>query len=657
MKELQETGKLPNISKDPFRTPRRSSPRDPTTALKSTTAKRNRSPESSRSTSTSKRTSLPRVQSTLTQIDFVTQPPASDDDTLDYIDEDSLRDIPNDTYQRARVDDGSDKDSDFFPAPSVRSARNVNPKMSERARNSSDRPQDQRSSGIANRDAGRSRGIRKSETPRAAARPRGGRKSLEKSTGKRDKTLTQMDFVRRYITIHDDDDDVNMGYIQPTPHKAGIKPEKTEHTPRPNISQAAKRPSSVKRKRRVYEKELDLSTGEPISQSTEAQASNSEYGGERASSAPVTPQKSRTREIPSSQTPESPGLAIITSSQFRTATRTPSKQKPWDPTNDSMKSIKEESQEIRRVVEDSHDTSGESLPQTTPLEFPHRHNLLNRLAPKNNNEEFPSSAPPTESIFQEKSTEASENSRNTKRERTVVYETDADSEYEESEDSLNKIPGTPTPKKNSRAINQRVVSQGIRNSPDSPRDDSQELPLPDVQSSPGLEDVPPSDGPMSDASIFYHRMHAATQFPHEPIPTLNTQKMSELFPLEGSTQYPKSDPLRPTLRDHAPGPFSQTQTQSQEGDKELTDMVPESSPTREREHTESGEPSFRRPHAPGSVVQVESSQAVDRDPHWQGRLLSRSQLLTSSVMESIPLPDFCMGSQDSVGEPYSLPEG
>lgn len=153
-------------------------------------------------------------------------------------------------------------------------------------------------------------------------------------------------------------------------------------------------------------------------------------------------------------------------------------------------------------------------------------------------------------------------------------------------------------------------------------------------------------------------MHAATQFPHEPIPTLNTQKMSELFPHGDSSQYANLEAWKPSLRKQAPGPFSQTQTQSQEGDKESTEMVPESSPIRERERgIESGDTSFQRPRVPGSVVQVESSQAVDRDPQWQGRIISRSQLLTSSVMESIPLPNFWMGSQDSVGEPYSLPEG
>jgi hypothetical protein len=467
-----------------------------------------------------------------------------------------------------------------------------------------------------------------------------------------------MDFVRRYITI-DDDDDVNMGYIQPTPQKKDIKIEKTENAPNSNQSKPTKRQTPAKRKHRVFEEELDLSTGEPISQQKDAQESNAGSGaeGERVSTAPVTPRKLRTREIPSSQTPESPGLAIITSSQFRSATRSPSKRKPLNLTDNPMQSIKEEPPEVRRVVDDSQDRGGESLPRPATLDSPNIYNTLNHPTPI---EQFPSSAPPTESTDQEFLTEANGNSRNepTKRERTVVYETDADSDYGDFEDNLDIGSVTPTPKKRQRASDPLDGSQATQHSPESLQDDSQDLPLPAVQSSPGLDDAPPSEGLMSDASIYYQRMHAATQFPHEPIPTLNTQKMSELFPPGGSTQYPNLEPWKPSVQKQAPVLSSQTQTQTQEGDKESTEMVPESSPIREREReVELGDDSFQRPRVPGSVVQVESSQAVDRDPQWQGRVLSRSQLLTSSVMESIPLPNFWMGSQDSVGEPYSLPEG
>ncbi|KAJ9490342.1 hypothetical protein VN97_g2910 [Penicillium thymicola] len=661
MKQSNESRNLPETPPNQSRTPRRPSPPGLlTTATKSITA-RKRSPQSSTSESTRKRTSLPRVQSTLTQIDFVTQPTPSNDDQLAYIDEHERRDNTQDTTQWPNVDGGSDKDSNHLSAPPVRSARISKFKMSERERDSDQQSKKRRSSGLVNRDASRSHGPGKSETPRVSVRPRGGRKSLEKSTGKRDKTLTQMDFVRRYITIDDDDDDVNMSYIQPTPQKNDVKDERTEHTPKHKQLQSTKRSTSAKRKRRAFEEELDLSTGEPISQQKEARESNPGSGGEgeRVFAAPVTPRKLRTREIPSSQTPESPGLAIITSSQFRSATRSPSKRKPLNPTDNLMKPIKEELPDIRRVVEDSQDPAGESLPRPTTFDSP---SLYNNLVHPDltTTEEFPSSAPPTESTSQEFPIEENGDSRNgpTKRERTVIYETDADSEYGDIEENLNGYSVSPSPKKTHREFGPHDGSQATQHSPESSKDDSQELPLPAVRSSPGLHDAPPSEAPMSDASICYQRMHAATQFPHEPIPTLNTQKMSELFPHGDSSQYTNLEAWKDSLRKQVPGPFSQTQTQSQEGDKESTEMVPESSPVRERERgIETDDNSFQRPHVPGSVVQVESSQAVDRDPQWQGRILSRSQLLTSSVMESIPLPNFWMGSQDSVGEPYNLPEG
>jgi hypothetical protein len=656
MKELQGSRDPTDKSRDQTRTPRRHSTRLPTTAIKS--SKRNRSPEPTASSSR-KRTSLSRNQSTLTQIDFVTQTTAQDDEQLDYIDEDKRRE--NAHTEPLKRSDGSDKDSDYLPAPPVRSTRVTKFKMNDQERNSSDRLLNRRNSGFGDRDADSGYKPQKNETPKATVRTnKGGRKSSEKSTGKRNKTLTQMDFVRRYITIDDDDDDVNMGYIQPTPHKKGIKNEQQRLMAELNEMQLARHVTPAKQSQRVFEEELDLSTGDPISQPIAAQERELENENEdwRESAGLVTPQKSRMREIPSSQTPESPGLAIITSSQFRSATRSPSKKKVLNPTNHCIPLIKEESPDIRRVVEDPQGPGNESSTRGTTLDSQSMHNSLNMSLP-NNAEDFPSSAPRLESNPQELLTGENETPRNklNKRERTVVYETDADSDYDDSENSLNRDSVTPSPKKITQAARPRVISQATQEGPESPKDDSQELPLPAHQSSPDLDDAPPPEPPMSDASVCYQRMHAATQFPHEPIPSLNTQKMAELFPHEGSTQMSNlgPGPLNPS-RNQVPGPFSQTQTQSQ-GDKDPTEMVPESSPTRVLEQEGAGHATFQRPRVPKSVVQVESSQAVDRDPHWQAQALSRSQLLTSSVMESIPMPDFWMGSQDSVGEPYSLPEG
>jgi hypothetical protein len=471
-----------------------------------------------------------------------------------------------------------------------------------------------------------------------------------------------MDFVRRYITI-DDDDDVNMGYIQPTPGKKPIINEEKVEADGDKKIPPAKLFNSTKRNRRVFEEELDLSTGEPISQPEDARNSNSKNANAdyRLSSAPATPQKpqqcDRQREIPSSQSPESPGLIMITSSQFRGATHSPSKQRPLAPSQPTQP-IKVELPEPLLIVEDSQDPTDGSLRRRT--------NSSNTQDPFNKHTTQPaehaSSAPPTDSASEYQLSEANEDSKNgvRRRERTVVYETDAETDYGESgEESSGRDSLTPSPKKTPRAL----ASQTAQNVPGSPKDDSQVLPLPDVPFNSRLDyhpgdDAPPSEPPMSDASACYHRMHTATQFPHEPIPTLNTQKMAELFPQVDSTQSPKMELCQPSSQMPQPGPFNQTQTQTQtqsQGDKESTEMIPESSPTREREsQTESGERLFQRPRAPDSVVQVESSQAVDHN--WPGRVLSRSQLLTSSVMESVPLPNFWMGSQDSVGEPYSLPE-
>ncbi|KAJ5316785.1 hypothetical protein PENANT_c016G03259 [Penicillium antarcticum] len=654
MKEQHKSSKPSENPQNQFRTSRRPSPPGPSTAhSKGTTAKRELSPESSALSRAHKRTILPdlRAQPTLTQIDFVTQATASDDDQLDYIDEHCENAIEQ--PQRGKE---SDNDVDFLPPQSARSARMTKFQIKKREHDISERPQERRTSAMSIRNTEQRHVPRRSATPRVSAGRKGARKSLEKSTGKRDKTLTQMDFVRRYITI-DDDDDVNLGYIQPSSEKKPIV-NKQEVTPAGEKNpQASRLLHSAKRNRRVFEEELDLSTGEPISQPKDAQDSNfgTDNVGDRVSAAPMTPQKPRRREIPSSQSPESPGLVMITSSQFRGATHSSSTQEPLAPSQ-PIQPIKEESPEPRRVNENSQDRRDGSVTTTT--------NLSNTQNPSNMHisqpaEHYPSPAPPTDSSSEYQLSEANEDSKNgaRKKERTVIYETDADTDYGESDDEdSNRDSLTPSPKKTPRAIGLQM-SQNV---PESPKDDSQVLPLPDVPCSSGLEHHPsddalPSEPPMSDASAYYHRMHAATQFPHEPIPTLNTQKLAELFPQEDSTQSSKLEPCKPSSQTPRPGPFYQIQTQSQ-GDKESTEMVPESSPTREREsQTDAGETPFQRPRAPDSLVQVESSQAIDHN--WPGRVLSRSQLLTSSVMESVPLPSFWMGSQDSVGEPYSLPEG
>lgn len=643
MTQHKRTGRSADIPQNQFRTPKQ--PTTPATAFHSRSAKSKITPSPAvRTPATSlKRGSVPstRSQSTLTQIQFVAQPTHLDDDQLDYLPEGQ----PDATHQRqecAQLDNGSGSETDLRPP--LRTRANFTT-----FETNDDHPKRRRkANGKGNR------AVDRGQTQKATGLGKGKRKSMEKPDSKRDKTLTQMNFVRRYIPIDEsDDNDTNMGYIETPNQDSTIEQGSTgkeEKTPKANKIIAKTEPAtSLKRNRRIFEQELDLSTGEPLT-SGETQ-DTSRQGAEQNSldpNMPFTPRKSRKLEIPSSQSPESPGLAIITSSQFRCATLSPTKRRPLNFRIQREDLIKEESPSAGPVIEDSHGPWGTSQLKTPTHISPNKSDTVIQEQPTSADVVQPS-RPETGPISQEViPAEQGSDSQRAQRERTVVYETDADSSASEPEDMEDEQPDLPRAKK-SRDIGSRPVedSSGL------PSDDSQELPLPETQPPGDMGFDLPSEPPMSDVSAYYQRVQPATQFPHEPVPTLNTQKLSELFPNEGNTQYPQHQALRPPR--NFPGPFSQSQTQSQEQDQ--TELVPESSPIREEQSSvDKTDRVFRRPRAPDAVVQVESSQPVRREDFGPGNRFSRSQLLTSSVMESIALPNFWVGSQDSVGEPYSLPD-
>lgn len=645
MRPRQTSDKSSEAPYDQYRTPRRPSPPGSSRTSRSTKSKRTASPSLPVSARPWKRSSLPssRAQSTLTQIDFVTQNTAqSDDEELDYVDEAGAGQGTDTMNGSVQMDDGSEDDTDYRPPIRSRSG-------ATRFERNDDHPKRRRkSAGVNDRGSTRQQSVRKGQTPRTGIGGKGKRKSTEKPTTKRDKTLTQMDFVRRYITIDDDDDrDENMEYIQPKPRNTTAEDEQQTPQPERDTAEPELR-ASTKRSRRFSEAELDLSTGEPLSGGGDTQ--NTSMGGvahnSPALAPPVTPQKNRKLEIPSSQSPESPGLAIITSSQFRSATHSPRKQRLANPAQRPDDTIKEESPQPGRIVEDSQDQD-ESYQKTPTQRSPE----LLKLAKDHSSPLAPGGAsriPSTEPSSQTAPPEDTEPGiPRTQRDRTVIYETDAETDHSDSDNEMDNGPSNPT---REGAQHDSHLSQP---SPEPSASGSPELPSPDAHTYLDADPGPVSEAPMSDASIYYQRMQPATQFPHEPVPALNTQKLAELFPNEGSTQYPRLTAAKPPPI--LPVPFSQSQADIQEADQ--TEIVPESSPVRESENnTEENVAVFQRPHLPESVVQVESSQPVDRGSQRPGGLLSRSQLLTSSVMESVPLPQFCVGSQDSVGEPYSVPD-
>ncbi|KAJ5720896.1 uncharacterized protein N7483_008830 [Penicillium malachiteum] len=640
MTHNQRSNKPPETPQTHLETPSRFSLPSTARISKNTISKRTASPRVSASKHPRKKAPLfgSHAQSTLTQIDFVTQTTQPDDqEELQYLDGDER---PNTKHNESKtLNENSDDDTEYKPPLQARSARST-------FESNDDHPKRRRKSATqSSKMTARGESIRKSQTPRASAGPKGKRKSTEKSDNK---TLTQMHFVRRFIPIVDDDDDVNLGYLS-TEHSVEKIPKGLE-SKNPRIKERLT-PTSVKRTRRALEAELDLSTGEPISDPGTSQAAeNGSVSHEKSNpKSPMTPRHPKF-EVPSSQSPESPGLAIITSSQFRSATRSPLKRKSPNSAHYSQNRVKGEPAKSPQLAKD-HQCQVSSSPGKTPRASLPRGLTTSTQNPATFAEELALCGASDESTNQRSN---DQEPPRTQGERTVVYETDAETNQSDSEYDLNEIPGTPSRVQESQVENTHEQDQ---NSEPLFDDESQELPLPGDGFSSNLDDGPQSEAPMSDASLYYQRL-PATQFPHEPIPTLNTQKLSELFPSEGATQYTKfgsGSAHKPDLSyQKFPGPFLQSQTQSQEGEE--PEIVPESSPAREQDvTTEASQVVFQRPHVPASIVQVESSQPVERgDDAGAGRLLSRSQLLTSSVMESVPLPNFWMGSQDSVGEPYSI---
>ncbi|KAB8224067.1 hypothetical protein BDV33DRAFT_165806 [Aspergillus novoparasiticus] len=639
MRRGDTSGTNAQTNQEQFQTPDKPPPGD---SLRGslTTRKRIGTPASSASTSRSwKRSSFAgaRDQPTLTQIDFVTQVSqhqSDDDDDLDYIAE-----APKNGTRKHKevidIADDSGNDADYRPPSNSRVPRARGVRFDQDTNSVGSK----QSKAVSRGDGPSKRGRRKSGDG-----VKGNKKGKDKQ--QKDKTLTQMDYVRRYLKI-EPDEDVKLEYTYTTPQKHereshDLQPPNAEDTaPSPDDTYAT---SSESKRRKLNDE--SRSNGEAES------ARDSKAAGSFAG--PVTPRKPRRSEIPSSQSPESPGLAIITSSQFRCATRSPLKLESPTPT---IKRIKEESPGYDQV--EGALKSPEATLSTPPSMIPHPPPTV-KLTSK---ESLETNASSTQS-YSTKGTTVPKEGNDTHHEldehpkttqRTVVYETDAETDSGDFQDNEFNIPGSPSEKVSENQLHNYEDDNEL------PNEDSQELPP-----------IPPSgldveSGPLqsetnlpSDASIYYRRPQQATQFPLEPIPALNTQKMAELFPdyqQESATvSEPPSTPQCPLYTQ------TQTQSQTQDQDKASTEIVPESSPIVRCESGVNPKDAIRRGHITReSVVQVESSQPADRfqrkadtDRSSQPRgILSRSDLLTSSVMESIPLPAFMLGSQDSIGEPYS----
>ncbi|PWY68102.1 hypothetical protein BO94DRAFT_540297 [Aspergillus sclerotioniger CBS 115572] len=639
-------------SQGQFRTPDKPSRIRPTTgsnASKGASA-RTDPPASSASTSRSwKRSTVPdlRDQTTLTQIDFVTpisQDPESNDDDLDYIG-DRSRSRPQKSHEVIEIDDDSDHDADYEPSSRPQPHRIRGVKFEQGAKDAGSKQKRRSSQGGGEKKQKRRKSGEGSNTSKK-----------DKDKAKGHKTLTQMDYVRRYLKI-EPDDDMKLEYTYINPKKSDDRTMHSKDTG-DQIPQNGPQQGLSERKMR----KLKNDPGAAIA--TEAAKDQARISGD-----PVTPQKRLKFEIPSSQSPESPGIAIITSSQFHSATRSPREHVS---ARLASRCIKEESPTLNRIKE-------ESIPESEPmLQFPDdsltqsvvpNSPLSNRNTASNASTNAPagqSESPKKPTLFEETTETLHDKECPANTQRTVIYETDAETDYGDLEEELPDAPGSPTPE---------PVGHGPTTGDlafDSSKEDSQDQDLPpmnpselDVETEPPLPEL----NPASESSIYYQRM-PATQFPLGTIPTLSSQRLAELFPEDSSDQLLKTMsplPSSPRTESHPmPKPDLPVigQTQAQNAAKTPTEVVPESSPiTRHGNSTKAKGLMPPEPLARRDVVQVESSQPADRlhkqnkeDSSGPRGILSGSQILTSSVMESVPLPAFLMDSQDSVGEPYSLPD-
>ncbi|RMJ25145.1 hypothetical protein PHISP_03972 [Aspergillus sp. HF37] len=625
----------------------------PSAKRTSTSKRKSGSPIPSGSSSKFRRRDTPvdsRAQQTLTQIDFVgkSQDPELDDDDLDYTGWNGTRDDAQNTNEVTQTGDGED-DPDYLSLPSPRHRWNRGSRLDQNMKTTMPNKKNVRSaSRDKNADAER-RSRKKSETPKASAGVKSSKKnSKDKERKERNKTLTQMDFVQRWVKL-ESDDDTALDYMYYTPKDRRKSNE-------PHLGDVDDYANTSESKRRKLNEDHDSKNTKALEDVPPEQ---------KPLTTPVTPQKRRNLEIPSSQSPESPGLAVISSSQFRSATRSPLKQvctnvPPVVPEDSPGSRQEKKTSQNSGHASDAGNTmstmsrslpNSQAVPQPLPNEKPASNN---DLTPTISQTKIPASK-----------TELDEDPQSNSAERrgTVVYETDGETDSVDFHDDLSCTPASP--KKQTLADDH---DRAVENDHEGSHNDSQDLPP--ALSEPDTESGPPHyDPPMSsDASICYRRIEKPTQYPLGSIPQLNTQKMAELFPQDSSAQLETTAALEtqppPSAKPH-PSHELRAETQNQDMDTMSTEIVPESSPVARRDdEADSNSPAAAEPRRK-SVIQVESSQPADRfnrrtnaeDTHPQG-VISRSELLSSSVMESVPIPQFLMGSsQDSVGEPYSVPEG
>lgn len=510
--------------------------------------------------------------------------------------------------------------------------------------------------------------------PKVSKSTRRNNKGSGRKETKRNKTLTQMDFVRRFIPLPDsDDEDLNLYADNPSTtdkkdaenkekviedHKeAKNKDEMEDLTPRKRrkLNQENMAPSpAIKSKVSPDEKKPSL-LGVPSSQ-------------------PKTPQKGRRFEIPSSQTPETPQQTFVASPSIRQVSRfsleaplsnTAETNVPKSPHQEAPEKVQDRQVETNNAKSQASDFQDDDIVASTMIpssqllqastEDPTTISESDAIRPTTQ----PPEPPPLSSTPK----------------KTIIYDTDDGTDYGDLEDD-----NLPKISIGAKALEEwpEPIDSSSRDHTSQNCDYSDDLPpIPNSGTDLEITGNLLSDSAFpSDSSLYYRRPARYTQYPNEPIPMMNTQKIAELFPVIEENDDPAStmqtsvpstrEPAASTAHGHSDvlGSEMETPTQDDSANRSI-EVVPESSPITRSYDAVRSAPNIMAPPTRESIVLVESSQLVDRlnrqnDSMDTGkslrRLFSTRDFLTDSVMESIPAPPW-MASQDTIGEPYPENEG
>jgi hypothetical protein len=489
----------------------------------------------------------------------------------------------------------------------------------------------------------------------------------------RNKTLTQMDFVRRFIPLPDSDEEVLDLYENPpTSTEKGLETKevamenKTERTGKDELEDLTPR-----KRRKLNDDNVAPS---PAIKSKVSPDEKKPALRSVPSAQPKTPQKKRRFEIPSSQTPETPQQTFVPSPRIRQVSRFSIEASLANTTGADVP--KDDLQNESEEVQNQQLQPGE--PKSQASDYPDDDIIASTMMPgsqlqqaSTGNQTIISESDAIQPTLQPPEPPPLSSAPK----KTIVYDTDEETDYSELEDD-----NLPEISIGAKALEEwtEPIDSSSREHTSQICDYSDDLP-PIPNSGTDLEisgNLLPDTAIPSESSVYYRRPARYTQYPNEPIPMMNTQKIAELFPVIEENDDPIStmqtsipstrDPAASTAHDHSDALGSEMETPTQ-GDSvnRSIQVVPESSPITRSYDAARSAPNSMAPPTRESIVLVESSQLVDRlnrqnDSMDAGkslrRLFSTRDFLTDSVMESIPAPPW-MASQDSIGEPYPEDDG